>query len=228
MRFNLAVIQSFLAPALTPVPAALLLASKVYSVLLSNVGWLAWIGAVASFLGLESLGGLTCYAAIKAYRRRDWGSFLVAAALVIVYIAAGVSSVLWLEHSDAQILAWGFGLTVAAYIAYAMVQDVWDSERETSQEINLLRAKTNLANAEARKAKAELLQIPGGVQLGVQPSSGQSGQASSVRADIAALLDNDPTLSARAIARRLDISPTTASEHKKLWQLANTVAPDQS
>lgn len=165
MKFNLAVIQSFLAPALTPVPAALLLASKIYAVLLANVGWLAWVGALAGFVGLESLGGLTCYAAIKAYRRRDWPSFGVAAVLVGVYLSAGVSSVLWLEHSDAQILAWGFVLTVAAYIAYAMIQDVWDDEQALDKQVVLIRARTSLTNAEARKAKAELLQIPSGVQF---------------------------------------------------------------
>lgn len=219
MKFNLAVIQSFLAPTLTPVPAALLLAAKVYGVLVANVGWLAWVGAIAGFVGLESLGGLTCYAAVKAYRRRDWGSFTVAAALVAVYITAGVSSVLWLEHSDAQILAWGFGLTVAAYIAYAMVQDIRDGEQETRVEIDLIKAQTNLTNAEARRAKAELLQVPSGLQLDtVHPSTGQTGQPSTVRPDIAALLEADPALSAREIARRLSISPTTASEHKKLWQ----------
>jgi hypothetical protein len=181
-----------------------------------NVGWLAWVGAVAGFVGLESLGGLTCYAAIKAYRRRDWGSFLIAAALVAIYIAAGVSSILWLEHSDAQILAWGFGLTVAAYIAYAMVQDIWDSGQEMDREMRLIKAKTNLTNAETRRAKAELLQVPSGVQLNVQSSGGQ-WTGVQCRADIAELLETNPNLTGRAIARELGISPTTANEHKKLW-----------
>jgi hypothetical protein len=215
MKFNLAVIQSFLAPALTPVPAALLLASKIYGVLLANVGWLAWVGAVAGFAGLESLGGLTCYAAIKAYRRRDWGSFRVAALLVGIYISAGVSSVLWLEHSDAQILAWGFVLTVAAYIAYAMIQDVWDSQAETDREIALVQARTRLTNAETRRAKTEQIVYP--KSFGVRSEAEQAEQ-SDLQAKIFAILDDDASIGPREMARRAGCAPSTAKGYIDRWK----------
>lgn len=218
MRFNLAAIQSLLAPALTPVPAALLLASKVFTVLLANVGWLAWVGAIAGFVGLESLGGLTCYAAIKAYRRRDWSSFVIAAFLVVIYILAGVSSVLWLEHSDAQILAWGFVLTVAAYIAYAMIQDIWDERAETDTEIALLKAKTRLTNAEARRAKAEQIVYP--QSFGVRSAAEQPEQ-SDLQTKIFAILDEDGSIGPREMARRARCAPSTAKGHIDKWRENN-------
>lgn len=222
-KLSLASLQSVAAPVLVPFTPAMLLGNEVFSVLLARTGWyMALFAGITAAIGLEFIGGSTCYAAVKLYRRRDWGALLFAIGLVGVYMAAGIGSILYIDDTKARILAIFFVLTPVAYIAYALVHDLReDDDRKTEQnrlEIELMEARTKQLNAEARLAKAQTANTI------VYPSSfgkvfGQNEQnEQGVQAKVFAELEKDSTVGPREMSRRIGCAPSTAKTHIDRWK----------
>src|SRR3989304_2237237 len=117
-KLSLASLQSVAAPILVPFTPAMLLGNEIYTVLAERTGlWMALTAGIATALGLEFIGGSTCYAAVKLYRRRDWYALMFAIVLVAVYVVAGAGSILYIDDTKARVLAIFFLLTPVAYVA---------------------------------------------------------------------------------------------------------------
>jgi cation transport ATPase len=177
---------------------------------------LGWIAAVGAFLGIEAIGGASCYAVVKLHRQRNYGiEFAVSLAGILAYVGSGY----FVLHNTAILIF--FILAPFSYFAYAILRNMQDEHiekmSETEAQVRLIEAQTKQINAETRKAKAAIQPVQP-VQLDRLDTLNLSREC---RADVQLLLDSDPTLSAREIGRRLDISQTTASEHKKLWLVKN-------
>lgn len=217
---NLPKLQALVAPLTAPIPSALGVAFEAYSYSFGQTesiffGWLAGLGA---FVGIETLGGASCYALVKLHRQHDYGiEFWLALAGIVAYVGSG-----WYTLVASPVIIFFF-LAPFSYFAYSilrsMEREIEDKIDETEAQIKLINAQKNLINAETRKTKAAIRPVQG-VQLDTGHPSSPSKEC---RLDVRQLLDSDPHLSARQIAKALNISPTTASEHKKLWNSRNGV-----
>lgn len=207
-------------PWATPAPAAIALSGRLYGEWSKTDPITAWAIALFSLAALEVVGGLCSYQAIRTSLDKRWGWFAVCLAGVFAYVGLGIYALWGLTAWIYVVLAVFVHVAVAAELA-AGLQRVEVIEDKTLA-LALEKERTRQLQAEARKAKAEQIVFPKafGVQVDGRPVS--SGQAGQCRADIAELLKAAPNLSAREIGRRLNISPTTASEHKKLWEKALT------
>ena len=215
---NLPKIQALIAPLSAPIPSALGVAAEAYNYFakMDASGVWGWIAGAGAFIGIETLGGASCYALISLHRQRNYGiEFWIALAGIIAYVGSGLYTL-----ADSPIIIFFF-LAPFSYFAYSILRSM-DVEliaktTETETQIKLIEAQIKQLNAETRKARAGGAKpVQMNVVDSVQLSSGQMN--GHCRADIAELLETDRNLSAREIARRLGISPTTASEHKKLWE----------
>lgn len=224
IKLSLASIQSVAAPVLVPFTPAMLLGNEIYTVLAERTGfWMALLAGITAAIGLEFIGGSTCYAAVKLYRRRDWWALLFAIGLVGVYMSAGIGSILYIDDTKARVLAIFFVLTPVAYIAYALVHDIKEEDdHEATQnrlQVELMEAKTKQLNAEARleKARAYTPEL-------IYPSSfGRSANAnereqSDVQAKIYAILAEDSEVGPREMSRRIGCAPSTAHKYIQAWK----------
>lgn len=221
MTFNLPKIQALVAPLSAPIPSALGVASEAfnYFYITDSYNFVSWFAAIGAFVGIETLGGASCYALVKLHRQNNYGiEFWIAFCGILAYIGSGLYS---LAHSPIIIF---FFLAPFSYFAYSILRNMEtehaEKVSETETQIKLTEAQTRLINAETRKTRAEKVSNVQPIQVDTRPVS--SGQTEQCRTDVIQLLDNDPTLSAREIARRLNISPTTASFHKKMWERSKT------
>lgn len=213
---NLPKIQALVAPLSAPVPSALGVASEAfnYFYIPESYNLVSWFAAIGAFVGIETLGGASCYALVKLHRQKNYGiEFWIAFAGILAYVGSGLYSL-----ADSPIIIFFF-LAPFSYFAYSILRNMEtehvEKVSETEAQIRLIEAETRRINAETRKTRAGSVVVVQPVLNGRPVSTGRAEQC---RADIAALLEGDKDLSAREIARRLGISPTTASEHKKLWE----------
>ena len=223
-KLSLASLQSVAAPILVPFTPAMLLGNEIYTVLAERTGlWMALTAGIATALGLEFIGGSTCYAAVKLYRRRDWYALMFAIVLVAVYVVAGAGSILYIDDTKARVLAIFFLLTPVAYVAYALVHDLKEEDdRETAQnrlEIELMEARTKQLNAEARLTRVQTAStIVYPPSFGVR-SGERTNEQVQLQARIYAELDKDSTVGPREMSRRVGCAPSTAKTHIDRWKV---------
>lgn len=225
MKTTLASIQSLIAPVTVPVAPAVLLGNEIFVVMRSaDVAWLlALFGAITAAIGLEVTGGATCYAAVRAASRKEWGAFTVAAVGALVYMGMVAGAMMILPNERARVFVVFAILTPVAYAAYALVQDIRERDRRVEQGLNydleMMRQKRLLTNAEARKAKAQ--------RSAVRPPNEQANtpeQTENSYRDIAfAYLNENGVVSIRQLAQAIEAqtgscSTSTAKKWLDAWK----------
>lgn len=169
---NLPKIQAIAAPLSAPIPSALGVAVQAYLYFVSQSAILGWIAAIGAFIGIEAIGGASCYAVVKLHRQRSYGiEFYVSLVGILAYIASGY----FVLHNTAILIF--FILAPFSYFAYAILRsmetEIVEKVSETEAQIKLIEteaqarameveAETKLVeaqikriNAETRKTKAE-------------------------------------------------------------------------
>lgn len=222
-KISLAGLQSVAAPVLVPFTPAMLLGNEIYTVLVDRTGfYMALTAGIATALGLEFIGGSTCYAAVKLYRRRDWYALVFAVCLVGIYVVAGAGSILYIDDSKARILAIFFLLTPVAYIAYALIHDLKeDDDRREKERVGRLavsEARVKELNAEARLARARSAEIAYPASFGRSFGPNEQPEQTELQARIYAELDKDSTIGPREMSRRVGCAPSTAKTHIDRWK----------
>lgn len=141
---NLPRLQALIAPLSAPVPSAISIAAEAYNYVTpqTNYFW-GYFAAVAAFIGIETVGGASCYATVKLHRQRDYGiEFWVALMGIVVYIVSGVGT-LW--GSPTIIF---FFLAPFAYFAYSIIRsmetEIIEKTTETEAQIRLIEAQTRM------------------------------------------------------------------------------------
>lgn len=153
---NLPKIQAIAAPLSAPIPSALGVAAEAYNYMsVQSIPFWGWVAAVGAFVGIETMGGASCYALVKLHRERNYGvEFALAFVGILVYIGSG-----WYTLSDSPMIIFFF-LAPFSYFAYSilrsMEKEIEDKVTETETQIKLIQAETRRINAETRKAKANL------------------------------------------------------------------------
>lgn len=152
---NLPKIQALIAPLSAPVPSALGVAAEAYNYFakMDTTGIWGWIAGAGAFIGIETLGGASCYALISLHRQRNYGiEFWIALAGIFAYVGSGLYTL-----ADSPIIIFFF-LAPFSYFAYSILRSM-DVEliaktTETETQIRLIEAQIKQINAETRKAKA--------------------------------------------------------------------------
>lgn len=152
---NLPKIQALIAPLSAPIPSALGVAAEAYNYFakMDTNGVWGWIAGAGAFIGIETLGGASCYALISLHRQRNYGiEFWIALTGIAAYVGSGLYTL-----ADSPIIIFFF-LAPFSYFAYSILRSM-DVEliaktTETETQIKLIEAQTRQINAEARKAKA--------------------------------------------------------------------------
>lgn len=152
---NLPKIQALIAPLSAPIPSALGVAAEAYNYFakMDTNGVWSWIAGAGAFIGIETLGGASCYALISLHRQRNYGiEFWIALAGIIAYVSSGLYTL-----ADSPIIIFFF-LAPFSYFAYSILRSM-DVEliaktTETEAQIKLIEAQTKRINAETRQAKA--------------------------------------------------------------------------
>ncbi len=150
---NLPKIQALAAPLSAPIPSALGVALQAYLYFTGQSIILGWIAAIGAFIGIEAIGGASCYAVVKLHRQRNYGiEFFVSLVGIAAYIGSG-----YLVLHNTAILIF-FILAPFSYFAYAILRsmetEIVEKVSETEAQIQLINAETKRINAEVRKAKA--------------------------------------------------------------------------
>lgn len=150
---NLPKIQALAAPLSAPIPSALGVALQAYLYFQTQSLILGWIAAVGAFIGIEAIGGASCYAVVKLHRQRNYGiEFFVSLAGIIAYIGSGY----FVLHGTAVLIF--FVLAPFSYFAYSILRnmevEIAEKTNETEAQIALINAEVKRLNAETRKAKA--------------------------------------------------------------------------
>jgi len=150
---NLPKLQALIAPLSAPIPSALGVALQAYLYFVVQSYFLAWVAAIGAFVGIEAIGGASCYAVVKLHRQRNYGiEFFVS----LVGIAAYIGSGYFVLHNTAILIF--FVLAPFSYFAYAILRsmetEIVEKVSETEAQIALINAETKRINAETRKAKA--------------------------------------------------------------------------
>jgi len=150
---NLPKIQALAAPLSAPIPSALGVALKAYLYFQPQSLILGWIAAIGAFIGIEAIGGASCYAVVKLHRQKSYGiEFYVSLAGILAYVVSGY----FVLHNTAILIF--FILAPFSYFAYAILRNMQDDHaekvNETEAQIKLIEAQTKQINAEVRKAKA--------------------------------------------------------------------------
>jgi len=150
---NLPKIQALAAPLSAPIPSALGVALKAYLYFQPQSLILGWIAAIGAFIGIEAIGGASCYAVVKLHRQKSYGiEFYVSLAGIIAYVVSGY----FVLHNTAILIF--FILAPFSYFAYSILRNMQDDHAEkvgeTEAQIKLIQAETRRINAETRKTKA--------------------------------------------------------------------------
>jgi len=229
---GLVTVQSFIAPMAVPFVPAIFSGSKSFELLVTDVPYgIAIAGAIISAIGIESVGSISSYVTIKKWKQRDWVGMLIALFFVCVYIGALAYLAYFFEAPILLIFAI---LSPGAFFVSGMLVD--DSkrevreEKEADRELEILKVKKNLINAETRKIRAgeaegldmSVLQHKSGpVQMFIEQSE-QGEQPKTVEITplgqkIIDMFNVNPRASLRDIAGELGCSPTTVKNWKKVW-----------
>lgn len=150
---NLPKIQAIAAPLSAPIPSALGVAVQAYLYFVAQSQILGWIAAIGAFIGIEAIGGASCYAVVKLHRQKSYGiEFYVSLIGILAYIASGY----FVLHNTAILIF--FILAPFSYFAYSILRNMQDEHiekvSETEAQIRLIEAETRRINAETRKTKA--------------------------------------------------------------------------
>lgn len=150
---NLPRIQALAAPLSAPIPSALGVALQAYLYFTSQSIILGWIAAIGAFIGIEAIGGASCYAVVKLHRQKSYGiEFYVSLAGILAYVVSGY----FVLHNTAILIF--FILAPFSYFAYSILRNMQDEHiekvSETEAQIRLIEAETKRINAETRKSKA--------------------------------------------------------------------------
>lgn len=150
---NLPKIQALAAPLSAPIPSALGVALQAYLYFVNQSLILGWLAAIGAFIGIEAIGGASCYAVVKLHRQRNYGiEFFVSLAGIVAYVVSGY----FVLHNTAILIF--FFLAPFSYFAYSILRNMQDEHAEkiseTEAQIQLINAETKRINAETRKAKA--------------------------------------------------------------------------
>lgn len=150
---NLPKIQAIAAPLSAPIPSALGVALQAYLYFVTQSVILGWLAAVGAFIGIEAIGGASCYAVVKLHRQKSYGiEFYVSLVGILAYIASGY----FVLHNTAILIF--FVLAPFSYFAYSILRNMQDEHiekvSETEAQIRLIEAETRRINAETRKTRA--------------------------------------------------------------------------
>ena len=205
-----------LSPYLAGSPPAVVLAFALYNSVIgvAGPGWEYLAGAVAlsGVVGMLTAEIISYRKALEALALREWGAFVFA--ILAALICSGLVVFAIYSGADARSL---LSSVVIAVIFYAVMGvDAYLGERrsERERELRELKARTSSTRAEARLLEAG--QRAATVQQAGRVSSPSSGQLDEGRLrQVYGLLAAEPSLSAREVARRMGISPTTASAYCK-------------
>ena len=153
VQMNLPRIQALAAPLSAPIPSALGVALQAYLYFTSQSIILGWIAAIGAFIGIEAIGGASCYAVVKLHRQKSYGiEFYVSLAGILAYVVSGY----FVLHNTAILIF--FILAPFSYFAYSILRNMQDEHiekvSETEAQIRLIEAETKRINAETRKSKA--------------------------------------------------------------------------
>lgn len=156
---NLPKIQAIAAPLSAPIPSALGVALQAYLYFQAQSIILGWIAAIGAFVGIEAIGGASCYAVVKLHRQKSYGiEFYVSLVGILAYIASGY----FVLHNTAILIF--FVLAPFSYFAYSILRNMQDEHiekvSETEAQIRLIEAETRRINAETRKTKAGNIVVP--------------------------------------------------------------------
>lgn len=159
---KLANVQAFIAPLASPAPAALLLATEVYHILLQmEVWWLLamFIAAVGVFGGVEASGAVAFYSATECWRRRQWGMMFFAVLAALAYVAILITGILWLPDEGASVVVAVLASIIpVSYVGVAIWQSLRRGEQMDEVEFNrqaeLERQRRLTINARTRLKKA--------------------------------------------------------------------------
>lgn len=210
---NLPKIQALVAPLSAPVPSALGVAVQAYMYFASQSIILGWTAAVGAFIGIEAIGGASCYAVVKLHRQRSYGiEFFVSLAGIIVYIFSGYLVL----HTTAILIF--FFLAPFSYFAYAILRnmeaEIQEKQTETEAQIRLVNAQKNLINAEVRRTKAEKGE---GVRAGRTPGQERPNNETT-RVRVFEYLSDNPGASVRGVAAALGLPKSTVEPYVREWK----------
>ncbi len=172
---NLPRIQALAAPLSAPIPSALGVALQAYLYFTSQSIILGWIAAIGAFIGIEAIGGASCYAVVKLHRQKSYGiEFYVSLAGILAYVVSGY----FVLHNTAILIF--FILAPFSYFAYSILRNMQDEHIEKASETEaqiklieteaqakalevdaqtkLIEAEIKRINAETRRTKAENVQ----------------------------------------------------------------------
>ncbi len=172
---NLPRIQALAAPLSAPIPSALGVALQAYLYFTSQSIILGWIAAIGAFIGIEAIGGASCYAVVKLHRQKSYGiEFYVSLAGILAYVVSGY----FVLHNTAILIF--FILAPFSYFAYSILRNMQDEHIEKVSETEahirlieteaqvkaievdaqtkLIEAEIKRINAETRRTKAENVQ----------------------------------------------------------------------
>lgn len=207
---NLNHLQSIIAPIATPAAPAVVLGAQLYagSIESGTPHALAVISAFASGTGMELSGALAFSMVLMAMRRKAWGPMTLGLLGVVAYAVFAIVGISQSPKGGA--FATFVLMSLVAFLASGLYSYMQEARKDEAAQIELLHAETeriraekNRVNAEARRAKAS---------SGVQPSIGHVDTVQAER--VRQWYVSNPGQSARACARALGISPTTASRYK--------------
>lgn len=209
---NLPRIQALIAPISAPIPSALGVAMEAYNYFVNASWFLAWIAAIGAFVGIETLGGASCYAVIKLHRERNYGAeFYIALGGIIAYVASGLYT---LALSPIVIF---FFLAPFSYFAYSILRsmdtEIQEKIIETETQVKLLDAQRQLVNAETRKTRA----MSEGVRVG-QTTGQVEPPKQTPRVRVYEYLSDNPAASVRGVAAELGLPKSTVESYVREWK----------
>lgn len=219
-------IQAIIAPLATPFAPALLLGNEMLQVMvLSGIPYyFALVCAFIAVAGLESSGALSCYMAVKAWKRKSWGAMWLAIIGAAVYTAIVFWGIQQMTEQRARVFSVMVFVTLVGYLAYALYQsfieqDIYQ-EKQSEQKIELTRQQKQLINAQTRQ-----MQWSASAQVGqaFAPRSEANERERSIedlskQLDVWAYLDEKGLRGPSEVANALGVAKSTAHKHIKSWQ----------
>lgn len=219
-------IQTIVAPIAVPIAPAVLLGSEVYHAVSGRTDWiLALIAATFAAIGLEFGTWLLCTSAVTTLEKQQWIKGLFSLVFIGVYIAAGLWTISQFDSSSKFMILFFF-LAPAVYFAQAfIVQQNKNEQLVTEQvqtEIELIKARTSLTNAEARKAKAEQIVYPPSFGIVRDTVRGEQGEQKDYEKEIYAILASNSNIGPREMSRLVGCSVSTASKWISKYTTSST------
>lgn len=215
-------IQAIIAPLATPFAPALLLGNEMLQVMvLSGIPYyFALVCAFVAISGLESSGALSCYMAVKAWKRKSWGAMWLAIIGAAVYTAIVFWGIQQMTEQRARVFSVMVFVTLVGYLAYALYQsfieqDIYQ-EKQSEQQVELTRQQKQLVNAQTRQMQWQS-------QTGVRGSFVANTSANDIdelskQLNVWTYLDTNGLRGPSEVANALGIAKSTAHKHIQTWR----------